>query len=1035
MQMRRFLLLGMVLCFSLYSLAQTKLVSGKVVDSKGNPVEGATIQVESSKHATSSNPQGEFKIHVKSGDVLLISAINSKSIRIKVGGQDFVTATLSEFVSGLDEVIVTASGNKTRRKEQGYNATVVSGQEVTASKPTTIGSALAGKVPGLQVNATGGGVNPNYRLILRGQRSLLGNNQALIVLDNVIVPNSLLGNINPEDIEDLTVLNGAAAVALYGSDASNGALIVTTKRGRRGLKQFKLSNTYTFEQQAFLPQIQKKYGAGGNGYGVDAYGNPTQSYLENQSYGPEYDGHTYQLGPALEDGSVLMNTYSYKDDWKKFWQTGGTNQTDLAFTSGDDNSSFFFAGQYVDTKGTTPGDFYNRASVRLNGSKKIFNNLNFDYSTYYIQNRYDITSQTGTIYNDLLNMPHEVPVLTYKDWKNNPFANPNGYYNPWYGNPYFIADNNRQLTRNDYLTTSLILKYSPVNWLDITFKNGFTNQNATTKAWTGKFTYTAYAISSSSGSKSNIAGSESESYTYNLQLTSDLQASFHKKVKDFSLNALVATSLRQNKYKYIYTSISGLVVPDLYNLSNTLNYPSASNTDQTTRQQAIYGEFKIGYRNYLFLHVTGRNDWVSVLDPSHRSFFYPAADLSFIATDAIKSLRNIRGLDFLKFRGGVSKVGNVNVNPYSLLPTFGQANGYPYNGVAGYSVGSQIVANGLKPEFTKGWEAGFDFSLFKGFAAGGFTVYSTRTTNQTVPVNISYTTGYQTYLFNTGEVSNNGVEVKLNITPIQTNKWTLTVGTNYTYNDNEVVSINSSLPYLSFTNGSYAYAGKAFPVIMGTDYARDPKGRVIVDANTGLPQVNSATQILGNASTRDILSFDLTLSYKSFHFYALAEYRGGNKILNQLGSNEDWAGVSIRTAQYNRKRFVFPNSVYKDANGNYVENKTVVIQNGNGNDGFWTDATYNMGVTSNYVTSGAFWKLRQVSISYDLPTSLLAKTKSIKSATISVQGRNLFLWLPKSNIYTDPEYSANGSDSNGIGVTTLSSPPSRYYGATLTLTF
>lgn len=1032
-------LLGAMLCFIIAASAQDRTVSGKVTDAKGAPIPGVTIKVRASSKVALSDENGMYRISAAPNATLVFSAVGFATLESKASSSSLNVA-LEAYSSPLDEVVVTAAGTNTRRKEQGYNSTTIKSEELTAAKPTNLSAGLSGQVPGLLVSATGGGVNPNYRLVLRGQRSLLGNNQALIVMDNVIVPNSMLGNVNPEDIEDIQVLNGAGAVAIYGSDASNGALIVTTKKGRRGTNTIKVAHTLTFEHTAFLPKSQNQFGQGGSGYGTDIYGNPINgngSYVENQAYGPAFDGSPFQLGDPLEDGSVFMTTYSYKDDWKKFWKVGQTNQSDFSLTSGDPsgNSTMFFSGQYVTITGTTPKDKFNRASFRLNGTRKIGNKVDISYTTNYIQNRYNTTSQTSSMYNNMMNMPTNVPVLQFEDWQNNKFANPNGYYNPWYQNPYFTLDNYRSLTRNDYFSGSAILKYTPASWLNFLWKTGLTTSNQTYQNTTDKFLYTSYAKSSSGGSKTDIAGGVTEGSSYSTRLTSDLQISFNHKMNDFTFNLMVAGALRQDISRGQSASISGLVVPGLFNLSNTLNLPSASASGSKTHQQAIYGDFKVGFRNYLFLHVTGRNDWVSVLNPDNRSFFYPAADLSFIVTDAFKGLKDIKGLDYLKLRAGASKVGNVNIGAYALNPTFGQANGYPYNGIAGYTVGGSIVSSDLKPEFTTGWEAGVDFSLFRNLVDASATYYSTHTTNQTVPVSISNATGFGTYLFNTGEVANSGVETKVSITPIRTRDWTVTAGINYSYTENKVVSINSSLPRLGISGNTVAVPGMAFPVLLGTDYQRDPQGRVIVDKNTGFPIPNTTNVYLGNTQPRNVLSFDLNVGFKGLHLYTLFEYRGGYYIYNSQGSSEDWAGSSIRTVAYNRKPFVFPNSVYDDGTGKYVANNSVVLRDANGNGGFWTDQTYNMGITSNYVTSGAFWKLRQLSISYDLPQSLLRKTKAIKGATISFQGRNLLIWLPKANIYTDPEYSNAGADSNGIGVTGLSSPPSRYYGGTITLTF
>jgi TonB-dependent SusC/RagA subfamily outer membrane receptor len=297
---------------------------------------------------------------------------------------------LEEVDNLMNEVIVTAGGIKSKRKEIGTANTVVKPEQLIAGKSNSIAGGLQGKVAGLQISGTSGGVNPGFRLTLRGQRSLTGNNQALVVLDNVIVPNDILANLNPEDVEELVVLNGAGAAALYGSQASNGAVVITTKKGKKGATEVSFSNTTMFQTLSYFPKLQKKFGPGGTAYGTDANGKPLFSYLENQSYGPEFDGSKQPLGPALEDGSQDSSIYAYNPGHLKFWLTGITNQSDFSLQNGDEKSTFFLSGQYATTKGTTPGDQFNKTSVRVNGSRRLGNAIAATYSTSYIQNRYDI---------------------------------------------------------------------------------------------------------------------------------------------------------------------------------------------------------------------------------------------------------------------------------------------------------------------------------------------------------------------------------------------------------------------------------------------------------------------------------------------------------------------------------------------------------------------------------------------------------------------------------------------------------------------
>ena len=1048
--MRKILtLVGVMLLCAQLTPAQTRPVTGRITDLTGFPVQNASILIRGTHSGTTSDADGNFKIPVKKGDVLIISAIGYNPTEMKIGAQTSLQVQLSSGNKTMDEVIVTAGGIKSKKREIGTANTVIKAEVLTTGKAVSIAGGLQGKVAGLNISGTGGGVNPNYRLVLRGQRSLTGNNQALIVLDNVIVPNSVLGNLNPEDVEEVVILNGSGAAALYGSQASNGAIVVTTKKGRKGVTQIRVANTTTMEEVAFFPRIQKKFGAGGSAYGNDVNGNPFFSYLENQSYGPAFDGVKRPLGAALQDGSQDSAIYAYNDGHFKFWQKGVTNQTDFSASTGDDNSTFYLSGQYATLRGTTPGDKYNRTSLRANGTRRIGSKINVVYNTSYTQNRYDITTQTGSMYSNMLNMPSNVDITKYKAWRTDKFANPIGYYNPWYQNPYFTADNNRSKQRNDYLTGNVELRYQPIPGLELVARQGIATRNYSNKNTVGAFIYTEFAKHTDASSKSDIAASVSDGSSYTTELLSDLFAQYNKKAGDINFTLIAGGQWRQDEAKYVSVGASGLVIPGLYNVSTGVGTPTVGESNFKARQMGAYADLRIGYKNFLFLHGTGRNDWVSILAPANRSFFYPSADISLVASDAFDFIKSGTTISYLKIRGGWSKVGQVNLGntsdfgAYYLVPTYNaNAYGFPYGALPGYTVDNTLIATSLKPEITKQYEVGFDLSLFKDRFTSSLTWYDSKTNNQTVTTSVSNSTGFSNLRTNTGLTQSRGLEVTAHVSPVKNGAWNVTVGGNYTYLDNKVKFISAALPNLalatySTTAGSYAVAGKAFPVIMGYDYLRDGTGHVIVDGTSGLPTKSDTISVLGNASAKNRLGLDASITWKHLHFSILFEYRGGYKIFNSMGSDMDWSGTGYRTAVYNRKSFVYPNSVYPDPNhaGAYLKNTSIAIQNGNGNNGFWSD-NINRDITSNYVTSGTFWKLREMSISYDIPAAIFGKTRVVKGATISVQGRNLFIWLAKDNYYTDPEYSDAGNDSNGIGLTGESqTPPSRYFGATFSITF
>ena len=1028
------------------SNAQTRVVSGKVTGAdNGAPLSGVSITVVGSTIATSTDDDGNYAISVPSNfEVIRFLYLGYEAQEHSISNYAQRGNTLNiELVAAttdLDEVVVTGVGLTVKQRQLGNAATTVSSQQVTQGKGGNIASALSGKVAGLQVNAVSGGINPNYRLVLRGQRSLTGDNQALLVLDNVIVPTSLLGNLNPEDIESIQVLNGAGAAALYGSDASNGALIVTTKKGKAGQTFVRVAHTSTLEEVSYYPQLQTRFGSGTTPDAVKTY-----TPYENQQYGPEFDGSMVEIGKPLEDGSIQTVPYSPTNDRHDFWETGLANQTDLSLSSGDEKSTYYLAGQFYDQKSTVPQDRYKRAQLRLNGTRNIYDNFDVEYTANYIYNWYDRTTDAANMYTNILMNPSHIPLTRYKDWENDPYANPNGYYNEYYDNPYFTLDNSRQITVNEYLQGNAQLRWRPIEGLSLTYRIGISSRNAHNKSRTGKFTFTDYTKSISGSAKTDIAGFVGDTQDWYFQLNSDFVATYNRNISpDFTIDATIGTSIRDNNNKLVNVSANGLVVDELYNIANSQNNPAAGETNYRARQIGVFGDLRIGFKNYLFAHVTGRNDWRSVLAKDNRSFFYPSADMSFIVTDAFPSLKELPWLEYLKVRAGYAYVGNVNLGnrnnlgAYFLYPTFSQANGYPYGGTAGFSLDNRLVSANINPEITKGPEVGLDFDLFNGDISGGFTYYKTNTVDQTIDVSVSTSTGFGTLLTNVGEVLNEGIETFLRVTPIRNiNGFTVTVGANYSHNRNEVLSLADDSPELRLlTSGGglvTAEVGYPYPLLKTTRYSRDPQGRVIVDPVSGFPSTDGSFQVMGTSNPPHILGTDLEVRWKGFRLTSLFEYRGGHYFYNGVTTAFDFSGAGIRSTWFNRERFVFPNSSYLDpATGQYVENTNITTRSGGAD--FWTDGTRNTNVGENYAHSAAFWKWREATLSYDIPAHIF--NGFVKGATVSIQGRNLFIWLPKTNLYTDPEYSQGGSDSNAIGIANVSiTPPARYFGGTIQLTF
>jgi TonB-linked SusC/RagA family outer membrane protein len=1032
-------------------------VSGKVLDEYSEPLIGASVSVVGGgvnasgtaiTDGTITNVDGSFSFTTtKALPVQLkISYVGYAEQTIEYTGRP-VQVVMKENVEALDEVVVTAGGIFRSRREQGYTATRVTAEELTMSKPTSVGAGLTGKVAGLQVNAISSGVNPIFRLVLRGNRSLTGNNTALVVVDNTVVSSELLGSLNPEDIEDIQVLTGAAGATLYGAEASNGVLLITTKKGKVGKPEIKVSHTLNTETVNFFPKLQQRFGQGAiqDGQHYDK--------VENQQYGPVFDGSLRELGYPLEDGQQQYTTYAVKkgngrDD---FWETGIQNKTDLSVSFGTEKSTSFISAQYLSGTSTTPWDKYSRISVRLNNTIKPLENLDINYTASYTENNYDITSATSDVYNRLTQISANIPVTDYKDWENNIWATREGWYNPWYPNPYWTAANSRRDQKDAYITGRIEAKYQIAPWVYVLYRIGLSNNNTERKNMGTKLTLADYYLKEHG--KGNSAGSVSDRMERNSKLNQDVHLGFNQKVWEdqINLNLILGASNSFNSTKYVSLSASGLVIPGLYNISNRSIDATISEENTAYRNYGFWGDFVAGYRNYVFLHVTGRNDWTSLLAKENRSYFYPSADVSFVPTDAFESLKGNGVLDFLKLRFALSKTGNVNIKPYQLSPTFSSVTGYSAGTF--YSKSDRLISESLQPEITKGWEVGTDFRLFDERIDGQINYYQTETTGQAILATVARSSGFNRYLINVGKVTNAGIEANLHFTPIRTNDWQVTVGGNYTYNKNllkempegmERVGIRTNTADLGTTEYIFAIEGMEVNQIVVVDYNRvndagSPyNGRVIINPVTGYPSLSTSSAPVGNTTPKHRLGVDLKVKWKDFTLSTLFEYRGDyNAIAYDLGRNLDFSGASARSAYYNRDRFVFPNSVYEDPNspGKYVENTNITIADGGA--GFWTMANYNRGAYANYVYRADYWKWREIALVYTLPKSIVNRIPGIAGGSVALQGRNLFLWTSKANEYTDPDYSQTRSaDDNELGISSLGqTPPTRTFGATISLTF
>ncbi len=1047
-----FISIALILFAGVASLsAQTRVITGTVtsaVEGEG-PMPGVTVQVLGTTIGTITDANGMYSLQVpQNATTLVFSYIGMKKQEVEISGRSVITVTMESELLGLQEVVVSAFGIKRNAGEIGSAITQVESAMITQARPISAASALSGKVAGLQINTVNSSVSPDVRVVLRGNRSFLGNNQALLVLDGVPVNLAYLQTLNPNDMESINILKGANAAALYGSEAANGVIVVTTKTGSKDKTQIIFSNTTTLDKVAYFPEMQDRFGSGSS---ADVFGNPIYEAFENQCWGPEFDDSLVRIGLWDENGDSLTTNYSPKPREKyNFWDTGITIQNDLSFSSGNETGTLFLSVQDVLIKGVVPGDEARRDIIRLNGTKQykgFMAAFNFNYTL-----RTQETSNSNVYWN-VLNTPMHIPLTDFEDW-NAVLTNPDGsrktnwadidhFYNAYYENPYEELANQRRIGRNDYVTAVIDLSQKLTKWLTIQARTAIapnTNYYENRQYFKdyspyGHAMYTQYGRSIS---RADVNSSMNTGIEFGWRWTNDFILTSNNKFADFTVRTVAGVTTRDSYSRSASLTANALEIANFFNVKNRVGELGGAESWSQQRQMGVFGDITFGYKNKAYLHASGRNDWNSLLDKSQWSFFYPAIDASVILTELIPGLKsNI--LTYAKLRGGVSKVGSINISNYSLENLFGTAGDFPFGSLSAYTVANGLNYRYLKPEFTLSKELGLDLSFLDERISTNFTVYQTNTTNQTVDMNVSRASGYSSSKINAGEMLNRGFEFELKATPVATSDWNWDISANYAYWYSEVLSLAGELEEISLGNYVYAIKDLPFPYNKVTRFYQDPQGRVIVDAVTGMPSIDPITYPRGQTTPKHLIGLQTSLSWKGFTLAGSADYRGGHVFRSDLYYDLLFTGIGALSASNGRERFVFPNSVINTGtaeNPVYVENTNITVQEGGV--AFWTNTMRSLSYYS--VNSASVWKIRELSLAYDVPASVLGFARnSISGIRIGFVGRNLFMFLPKNNIYADPEfidYSASGVNANAVGFSSSNqTPATRSYGLNVTLTF
>ncbi len=1061
-------LTAMLLLFFTMAIAQSRNINGRVVEANGDPVPFATINVKGTKISTAAGPEGNFVIKAKTGDVLAITAISFSATEVTVGADNNITVKMNRVSTSLTDVVVTtALGIQRQARSLGYSTAKVNGPELVQAKPISVANGLTGKVSGLEVATTNNGLFAPTRITLRGNRSLTGNNTPLVVVDGAIYYADI-STINPEDIGDVTTLKGSSASAVYGSDASNGVIIITTKHGNRGKSALTFSTTVQGETVSYMPALQSRFGSnGGEVFEEDFNDLSTYQPYENQSYGPEFNGKLVPLGRPAPDNTVMYIPYAAVPNQKKdFFNTGITTQQNLSYQSTEESGSFFLSLQDIVSKAVMPGDQGRRDIFRIGGTKKygIFSASYGASYTYKTTN----TTNTGAAYQDLIETPIMVPLSKLKNWQTDWFASPSGFFNDYYPSPYAIIGQQRFYNTENDVNANLQLTLRPAKWLSISYRSSINNISSKAEYKGAEIKYAPYAINDPRIVFSNadatgvdtvtaygakyIANADnphpaaySTSSFNNLLFSTDFLISANTTfAKNFSVSGTLGYSYLDNKLNYDAINTGNLTFP-VYNTSVFSNAPSVGSYFFEGRKMGLFGEATVGYKDLAFLHGSYRTDIDSRLSKDNRFIPYYDIDGSVVLTDIFKSISESGVLNFAKLHAAHSLTGNVSplaggspyigFGAYTTDAAVVPGSGFPFSGsgLSGYVLSGTIANPNIKPEKVTEDEIGLELGLFKDRISLTSTVYKAVTSDGIVNARISSASGYPSALVNAAKTQNEGIEMDLKTTVIKSKSVNWNVGINWTHISSKVLSIAGAVPQLGLSGSNpnaFAVIGSPYPVIQTYDWVRDAaSGKIIVDPVTGNPTKSTVLTNFGSANPTDIIGITSSVTWKNFTFSATADYRGGYKIFNLMGQTVDHSGVGYTTALTGRQRFIYPNSVVLQG-GKYVDNTTVSVDDANFN--FWP-SLYNS-VGANYVVSAAAWKLREVVITYNMPKQWLSFTKVAKSAALTISGRNLVMLRPADNKWTDPEF--NEDAGNDVGRTGVGqAPPTRIFSATLSVTF
>ncbi|TAD83542.1 MAG: SusC/RagA family TonB-linked outer membrane protein [Bacteroidetes bacterium] len=1035
------LLLGMG--FSFNSHAQTSAVVGKVTDQQGEGIPYATVQLKGTKIAAVANEMGDFSINLPAGkkNILVFSSAGFEKKEVEVVGGT-VNAQLTSGTA-LSEVVVTAFGVKQQKKSLGFATSEVSSKQLLESKQPNLINALQGRVPGVQVNSTGGAPGQGARIVIRGLKSALGSNQPLFVIDGAIVDNSTvteggsaggrgmsnrMSDINPDDVESMSILRGGAATALYGFRGSNGVVVITTKSAKAGKMRVTYNATYGIEEVNKFPEVQSTFTQGYRTGGRVVY-NPNDFF-------PSW-------GPTVAEARSIDPTHPEKlyNHYAQAYDQGNQFRNTINLSGGNDKALISSSFSYMKHNGVLPNTNYSNIGARVNANLKVSSKLSINPSFNFI-------NSGGIRYNaDRFNesLTYWSPRWNVRDYKNADGSHKTyGNNNPIFGAYYneFKDDVNR-------LLSNIAANYTPVSWLNLTYRLGYDfssdNRRATAPGQIARPGVINFA--------DNPLGFVGEYRVINKVLNSNFIATANFKAgKDWEFTLRGGQDLVENNYNYQGVDGTELDIVGLTTLNNARQITQNSRRTQL-RTIGLFSEASVSFRDYVFLSATGRNDWASSVAGGNQSFFYPSVSLGYVFSSHFKLPEFI---SYGKFRASFARIGIAPVTPYLTSTYYNNAFGQPLNGVNGWTRDDVKGAESLKPEFTDNREVGLEMQFFAGRLGFDATYYQINSKDVVNRVLVPTSTGFSSNVLNSGEIENKGWEIAVNAIPLRTKNFKWEFNFNYTGNQNRVVSlapglseivIASQFGYLNSAATQKWVVGQPAGGLYGTSYARfyngAPDNRITLGQNlpfligntgagAGFPMRDLNQRLLGNSLPRSIFGVSNSFTYKGIGLSVLFDMRNGVQRYNQLSNFMSAFGIAKYTEDRNTTK-VFE-GVTADGRPN---TQPVFMGMETGPDGRnYGDGFYRLihrGVTENFIEDAGWVRLRTLSLSYNLPASWLARTKLVKEASLTFTGNNLWLNTPFTGF--DPENSSFSADSNADGFAGFTYPGVRSYLFTINVAF